>query len=128
MDHLYDDSKGASITVIAGNVAGYGYLLAHQDRSSTCHLYFLYEPTGSAVSGHYGSGLGACSDSTILRSIAEDVAFKCYPTTGTRINQSASQAFSLEVEEAMEAEEDVTQEDIGNVEIAIEEMLFLITE
>ena len=53
---------------------------------------------------------------------------KRYPTTGTRISQSTSQAFSLEVEEEREAEEDVTPEEIEDVEIAIEEMLLLMTE
>ena len=39
---------------------------------------------------------------------------------------ATSQAFSLEVEEEMEVENYVTQENIEDVEIAIEEMLFLL--
>ena len=122
---VYDDAQGAALGV--GEVQGYSYALFHQD-GNVCRGYFLYEPTGNTVRGHYGFGFGSCLSQSAVNSLAEDIVRKRYPTTGTRISQSASQAFSLEVEEERETEEDVTPEEIEDVEIAIEEMLLLMME
>ena len=122
---LFDDAQGAGL--IVGEVQGYSYALFHQD-GNVCRGYFLYEPTGNTVRGHYGFGFGSCLSQSTQNSLAEDIALERYPTTGTRISQSASQAFSLEVEEEREVEEDVTPEEIEDVEIAIEEMLRVMME
>ena len=120
---IYDDSQNAAIG--AGSVDGHDYFLFHQD-GSVCRSYTLYEPSGDTVRGHYGYGLGSCSSDSTVRSVVTHIVLKQYPTTGRRISQSTSQAFSLEVEEEMEVENYVTQENIEDVEIAIEEMLFLL--
>ena len=57
----------------------------------------------------------------MARSIAEDVVARRYPTTGTRIRQATSQAFSLEAEE----EAAVTREETEEIEAVIEELLDL---
>ena len=91
---VYDDTQVAVLGI--AEVQGYSYLLLHRD-GNACRGAFLYEPGGNTVQGHYGFGVGSCSSAT--RSIAEDVAARRYPTTGTRIRQATSQAFSLEAEE-----------------------------
>ena len=120
---IYDDSQGAAL--IMGDIDGHDYFLAHQD-GSVCRSYALYEPSGNTVRGHYGYGFGSCSSDSASDSVATDIVLKLYPTTGTRISQSASQAFSLEVKEEIEGEDNVNQEDTEDVEIAIDEMLFLL--
>ena len=115
---LYDDTQVALLTV--GEVGGYSYGLLHID-GNVCRGYFLYEPGGNTVQGHYGFGLGSCDEDSVTRSIAEDIVFQRYPTTGTRISQATSQAFSLEAEE----EAAVTREETEEIEAVIEELLDL---
>ena len=114
---VYDDTQVAVLGV--AEVQGYSYLLLHSDRNA-CRGYFLYEPGGNTVQGHYGFGLGSCGGAS-ARPIAEDVAARRYPTTGTRIRQATSQAFSLEAEE----EAAVTREETEEIEAVIEELLDL---
>ena len=122
---VYDDSQGAGLgtfSTTGTSLDEYSYALAHPD-GAICRFYFLYEPAGNTVRGHYGYGFGSCTSNSATDSIAEDIVLKRYSTTGRRISQSTSQAFSLEVEEEREAEEDVTQEDIEDVEMAIKHLL-----
>ncbi len=125
---VFDYSQGA-VLLPGGSLEsiGYSYALIHPD-GAICRSYFLYEPTGNSVQGHYGYGFGSYTSDSVIESIATDVALRRYPTTGRRISQSASQTFSLEVEEGMEAEEEVTQEEIEDIETAIKEMLLLMME
>ncbi len=99
---------------------GYSYLLGHEDEN-VCRGYFLYEPGGNTVQGHYGFGVGSCEEESVISSIAEDVVAQRYPTDGTRTSQATSQAFSLEAEE----EAAVTREETEEVEAVIEELLDL---
>ena len=111
---VYDDIQAAAIGV--AEVQGYSYGLLHSD-GNICRGAFLYEPGGNIVQGHYGFGVGSCSSAA--RSIAEDIVARRYPTTGTRIRQATSQAFSLEAEE----EAAVTREETEEIEAVIEELL-----
>ncbi len=115
---VYDDRQVAVLLV--GEVQGYSYFLAHRD-GNVCRAYSLYEPGGNTVQGHYGFGVGSCIEASVLRSIAEDVVLQRYPTTGTRIRQATSQAFSLEAGE----EAEVTREKTEEIEAVIEELLDL---
>ena len=115
---VYDDTQAAALGVAEG--LGYSYGLVHMD-GNICHAYFLYEPVGNTVRGHYGFGVGACDEDSVVRSLGEDVVFQRYPTTGTRISQATSQAFSLEAGE----EAAVTREETEEIEAVIEELLDL---
>ena len=115
---VYDDIQDAGLVV--GEVQGYSYFLGHRD-GNVCRGYFLYEPRGNTVQGHYGFGFGSCDEDSAVRSLAEDVAAQRYPTDGTRTSQATSQAFSLEAEE----EAAVTREETEEVEAVIEELLDL---
>ena len=115
---LYDDTQVAVLTV--AEVQGYSYGLLHID-GNVCRGAFLYEPGGNTVQGHYGFGVGSCDEDSVVRSIAEDIVARRYPTTGTRIRQATSQAFSLEAEE----EAAVTREETEEMEAVIEELLDL---
>ena len=121
---VYDDSEGAGI-VSSGLTNEYSYTLIHPD-GNICRIYALYEPNGNTVRGHYGYGIGSCRSDSVIRSLGQDIVLKRYPTTGTRISQSASQVFSLEFEEEIEAEEDVTQETVEDVEMAIDDAVFFL--
>ena len=104
----------------AAEILQYSYLLLHVT-GSRCHVYFLEEPQGSRVQGHYGSGpptsVDACSEAA-----ATDIALERYPTVGTRLSRSAVSPLSREMEEGIPPE---IQEPI---EEAIEDMLFHMTE
>ena len=71
--------------------------------------------------GITGLGSGRVIEDSVARSIAEDVVLQRYPTTGTRISQATSQAFSLEAEE----EAAVTREETEEMEAVLEELLDL---
>ena len=117
---LYDDSRGVA-ALGEGNILEYFYILAHQD-GNTCRTYWLHEPTGNTVTGHYGSGIGNCLDDAVINSLAEDVVLKRYPTTGRRISQSAAQTLSLE------REAPVIPENSEEIKSAIEELLDVLTD
>ena len=119
---VYDDIQAAAIGV--AEVQGYSYGLLHID-GNICRGSFLYEPRGNTVQGHYGFGVGSCDEESVARAIAEDVVFQRYPTTGTRIRQATSQAFSLEAELEAEEEAAVTREETEEIEAVIEELLDL---
>ncbi len=119
---VYDDTQNAALGL--GEVQGHSYLLVHQD-SGICRSYFLYEPTGGRVRGHYGFGFGNCLSDSVIESMTTDIVLQRYPATGTRVSQSTPQAFSLEVEEEMEAkaEDEVAPEDREDIEGAMEDLL-----
>ena len=87
---VYDETQGLA-ALGAGQVPGYSYryLLAHQD-NTVCRLYFLNEPTGNTVTGHYGYGFGDCLAQDTIASAAGHIDSRRYPTTGRRISQSAA--------------------------------------
>ena len=116
---LYDDSRGVA-ALGEGSVLEYSYLLAHQD-GGICRAYFLHEPSGNTVTGHYGYGFGECLENATIDSLAEDVARKRYPTTGRRISQSAA-ALSLE------READAIREDSEKMKQVMEELLEVLTD
>lgn len=89
---LYDDTQGAGLG--AGEIQGYSYVLIHPD-GAICRAYFLFAPTGDTVQGHYGYGVGACSEDAVVNSLAEHVVLKRYPTTGRRSSQASSQIAPL---------------------------------
>ncbi|MCY4386969.1 MAG: hypothetical protein OXC18_07660 [Desulfurellaceae bacterium] len=80
---VYDYSQ--DLALVPGDVDGHSYALFHDD-GAICRAYFLYEPTGNTVSGHYGYEFGSC-DSDSIEPIVADVLLKKYPTTGRRISQ-----------------------------------------
>ena len=108
------------------NSLGHSYYLADVERG-VCRVYLLYEPNGSRVIGHYGEAYGNCLSSAALSSVAEDLIDQRYPTTGTRISPSATQALRFEVEDRA-VEEGVTPEDREKIESAIEDSLILLME
>ena len=100
----------------ASEILQYSYLLLHV-AGSRCHVYFLKEPQGDRVQGHYGSGpstsVDACSEAA-----ATDIVLERYPTTGTRLSRSAVSPLFRKMEENIPPE---IQEP---VEEAIEDGLF----
>ena len=118
---LYDDAQGAVFG--AGQILEYFYLLIHPD-GNICRTYWLHEPTGNTVTGHYGYGIGHCLNDAVTESIARDVAFKRYPTTGLRISQSAAQARSRE----QDAEAGVSSAEQDAIKQAIEELFDVMTD
>ena len=87
---VYDETQGLAALGVA-QVPGYSYryLLGHQD-NTVCRLYFLNEPTGNTVTGHYGYGFGDCLDQDTITSAAGHIESQRYPTTGRRVSQSAA--------------------------------------
>ncbi len=100
---------------------GHSYYLADVERS-VCRVWLFYEPDGNRVSGHYGEAYGDCLSRSAIDSIAEDLTYERYPTTGTRSSQSAtSPATTLEAPHPP-----VTAETQEALEQAIEDSLFLL--
>ena len=119
---VYDETQGLA-ALGAGQVPGYSYryLLAHQD-NTVCRLYFLNEPTGNTVTGHYGYGFGDCLAQDTIASAAGDIDSQRYPTTGRRVSQSAASLTTTP--EALQPP--VTPEAQEALEQAIEDSLFLL--
>ena len=111
---LYAETQSA--VLVTEDILQYAYLLLHV-AGSRCHVYFLEEPQGGRVQGHYGSG----SATNCAEEAATDVALERYPTTGTRLSRSAVSPLFREMEESIPPE---IQE---SVEGAIEDMLFHMT-
>ena len=115
---LYADGQNAVLGT--ATLSPYSYLLLHVD-GPRCHGYFLEEPRGDRVQGHYGLGSTRTTDSC-SEGIATDIALERYPTTGTRLSRSAVSPLYRGMEE------NISPEIRESVEEAIEEMLFRMVE
>ena len=102
---------------------GHSYYLADVERS-VCRVWLFYEPNGNRVNGHYGDASGDCLSRSTIVSIVEDLADRRYPTTGTRVSQSA--ASPTTAKEALEPP--IPPEAQEALEQAIEDSLFLLME
>ncbi len=100
---------------------GHSYYLADVERS-VCRVWLFYEPDGNRVSGHYGEASGDCLSRSAIASMAEDLTYGRYPTTGTRSSQSAASLTTTQ--EALQPP--VTPEVQETLEQAIEDSLFLL--
>ena len=107
---LYDSTQNAVLGT--ADILQYSYLLLHVD-GPRCHVYFLREPQGGIVRGHYGSG----SANNCASGAATDIALERYPTTGTRIS-AAMQSLTGDI-----LPEDIDPEVQENTETMIEDLM-----
>lgn len=110
---LYDDTQNAALGTL--DSPPYSYGLVHID-GSRCHGYFLREPQGGTVRGHYGSG-PSTSRSACASAVGTDIALERYPTTGTRIS-SAVQSLTGDI-----LPEDIGPEIQEDMETTIEDLI-----
>ncbi len=98
----------------SASILNYRYVLLHID-GNICRSMLLYEPQGTTVRGHYGDGQGSCESNAAINSIAEDLALERYPTTGTRISQSAAAPLVQHMEEHAPADiQEAIEQAIGD--------------
>ena len=110
----------AQIAILGlGEIAGYSYLLLHQD-SGTCRSYLFYEPIGGSVRGHYGYGIGSCTSDSVINAMATHIALERYPTTGARVSRSAAQPLRMEDTTPLSAD---MREDQEAISVAIDNLI-----